>query len=223
MLDSFLDTSNFYEFPSFQVAIYSLLLALVLSSVIAITYKLTYRGLDFPFHFFQAMVLSGIVTSTIMMAVGNNLAIGIGIIGVVAVIRFRTQFQNTRNIIFMFAALSIGVATGVYGYAIAVAGTTTFCLAAFGLYFSPYGKRPVTLSRIEFTVSEDQDLELVMENLRRFIHNELLIETRTRQTGVYYEYLCEMGRDHDPKKIIDEMKAITVNFRIRSVRREELM
>lgn len=141
MLDQFFEGSGYYEFPSFEVAIFSLLLAFVLSSVIAITYRLTYKGKDFPNHLFQAMVLSSIVTSMIMMAIDNNFAVGFGIIGAVAIIRFRTLINDPRNIIFMFAGISIGIATGVYGYSIAISGTIIFCLIAFLLHYSPFGKQ----------------------------------------------------------------------------------
>ena len=131
MFDFFTEGNNYYEYPSFEVAIYSLLLSLVLSIGIAYTYRLTYSGRFFSTNLFQALVLSSLVTSMIMMAVGNNIAVGFGIIGAVAIIRFRTTMQNPRNIIFMFGALSIGITTGVQGYAVSVAGTIIFCLTAF--------------------------------------------------------------------------------------------
>ena len=140
MLEQIFEDSGYYEFPSFNVAIFSLLLAFVLSSVIAFTYKLTYKGKDFPNNLFQAIVLSSIVTSMIMMAIDNNFAVGFGIIGAVAIIRFRTLINDPRNIIFMFAGISIGIATGVYGYSVAISGTVIFSLAAFLLRYSPYGK-----------------------------------------------------------------------------------
>ncbi|MDZ7607622.1 MAG: DUF4956 domain-containing protein [Cyclobacteriaceae bacterium] len=139
MWDSFLEES-FYEFPSFEVALFSLLLAFVLSTVIAFTYKITYRGISFSGGFFQAMILASISTATIIMAVGNNLAVGFGIVGAIAIIRFRTRIGEPRNIIFIFAAIGVGIASGVYGYAIALAGTLIFCVVAMILYFSPYGQ-----------------------------------------------------------------------------------
>lgn len=143
MFDTLFNTgSGYYEYPSFEVALFSLMLSFVLSACIAITYKLTYKGNILPNHFFQAIILSSIVTSMIMMAVGNNFAVGFGIIGAVAIIRFRTLIRDPRNIIFMFAGISVGIASGVYGYAIAIAGTIIYNLVAILLSFSPYGRPP---------------------------------------------------------------------------------
>jgi len=136
------EASGYYEYPSFELAVFSLLLAFVLSTIIALTYKFTYKGKILPNHFFQAIILSSIVTSMIMMAIGNNLAVGFGIIGAVAIIRFRTLIRDPRNIIFIFAGISVGIATGVYGYSIAVAGTIVYCIVAVLLSISKYGHAP---------------------------------------------------------------------------------
>lgn len=139
MFDKFLEGTQYYDYPSFEVAVYSLLLALVLSTVIAYTYRFTRDEDHYSKSFFQAMVLSSLVTSMIMMAVGSNIAVGFGIIGAVAIIRFRTNIQNPRNVIFIFAALSVGIGSGVYSYSVAIAGTIIFCITAVLLYWSPAG------------------------------------------------------------------------------------
>jgi uncharacterized membrane protein YhiD involved in acid resistance len=183
MFDQFFRDSGYYEFPSFEVAIFSLLLAFVLSSAIAFTYRLTYKGKDFPNHLFQAIVLSSLVTSMIMMAIDNNFAVGFGIIGAVAIIRFRTLISDPRNIIFMFAGISIGIATGVYGYSIAISGTVIFCIVAFLLYYSPYGK------------PSDDDYELVVEYSETDFKGEIdkLIEPFCRSFNLEVQRKTELA------------------------------
>ncbi|MEQ8238485.1 MAG: DUF4956 domain-containing protein [Cyclobacteriaceae bacterium] len=214
MFDRFLEGDKYYEYPSFEVAIFSLLLALVLSSTVALTYRFTHQGSGFPNRFFQAMVLSSLVTAMILMAVGNNIAIGFGIIGVVAIIRFRTQFQNTRNIIFMFAALSVGIATGVYGYSIALAGTSIFCGAVFLLHYSPFGHIPVFTDKIEFVVDDSQSFENAYKTLSSFVKNIQLVEIRTRENGIKYDYTCEIPKQVDWHEIAEHMKVLVNDFRI---------
>jgi hypothetical protein len=183
MLDQFFENSGYYEFPSFEVAIFSLLLAFTLSSVIAFTYKLTYKGKDFPNHLFQAIVLSSIVTSMIMMAIDNNFAVGFGIIGAVAIIRFRTLISDPRNIIFMFSGISIGIATGVYGYSIAISGTIIFCLIAFLLHYSPFGK------------AAEDDFELVIDYSNADFKGDFdkLLETHCKSYELEIQRKTEVG------------------------------
>ena len=221
MFDNFLRNGKYYEFPSFEVAIYSVLLALVLSSAIAFTFKLTFRGKSFPSNFFQAMILGAIATSMIMMAVGDNIAVGFSIIGVIAIIRFRIQFQNTRNIIFIFAAISVGVATGAYGYSIALAGTGIFCLVALLLHFSPFGQEPVSFNRVEFVIGEGQTFETAFSKLKRFIDEENLIEIRSRELGVRYSYHCKIQSGVTWQEIFSELQDSVVEVRIDEIEKEE--
>jgi uncharacterized membrane protein YhiD involved in acid resistance len=162
MLELF-SSNEYYQLPSFEVAIFSLLLSFVLSTLIAFTYQLTRREQGYSKNFFQAIVLSSVITSTVMMAIGDSIARGLGILGAIAIIRFRARVNNPRNIIFIFAGLMVGVATGIYGYAVAVAGTIIFCSVAFLLKFSGYGLPLIRENRIsidtELTLSEDQVLK----------------------------------------------------------------
>lgn len=189
-IEGFFEGVKYYDFPSFEVALFSMLLAFLLSATVAMTYRFTFRGEDFPNHFFQSMVLSSTVSAMIIMAVGNNLAVGFGIIGAVAIIRFRTNIQNPRNIIFMFESLSIGIATGVYGYSIAMAGTAIFCLIAMVLHFSVYGERKVKYELNLFYLTEPENLQEFLLPYCESVHFKRL---RKSTEGVYRrEYLLTL-------------------------------
>ncbi len=181
MLEDLFGRSQYVDFPSFEVAVFSLLLAFVLSTVIALTYRWTYEGHRFPRHFFQAMVLSSTVTSMVIMAVGNNIAAGFGILGAVAIIRFRTLVRDPRNIIFIFASLSIGIATGVYGYAIALAGTLIFCSVAILLHYSPFGLSNTTYYDVVFNVGDENGKNNFMSFLKNYGAGARVLRIRTAQ------------------------------------------
>lgn len=201
-MTDFLEGSKFYQFPSFEVAIYSLLLAMVLSTAIALTYRATFKGTVFPNSLFQSMILSSLVTSMIIMAVGNNIAVGFGIIGVVAVVRFRLQFLNPRNIIFLFAALSVGIATSVYGYSIALAGTLLFCGTAFLLNWSKFQERKSGIWNISFNLPADQEGEDLMKITAAYCDFCHLISLRKREGVDRYEFLVQLKSGHDLKSVI---------------------
>ena len=223
MFEQFFDGINYYEFPSFEVAIYSFLLAFVLSTIIALTYKATFQGEKFPTNFFQAIVLSSMVSAMVVMAVGNNLAVGFGIIGAVAIIRFRTLIRNPRNIIFIFASLSVGIATGAYGYAIAVAGTFIFSLVAVLLYFSPFGKEKFQEFEIVFSPSDDNGLYRFQEFLRSKGADMVVNGLRTMEEGNdRYTYDIRLETDIDEHDFFRELKNIEGIAEIRFERKERL-
>lgn len=216
----FLSGSVYYDLPSFEVALFSLLLGFVLSSAIALTYRVTFRGKVFPNHFFQAMILSSLVTGMIMMAVGNNFAVGFGIIGAVAVIRFRTVISDPRNIIFMFAAISIGIATGVKGYPIAVAGTALFCLISLLLYWSPFGSIQ-NRYRVVVRGSGDSNVKQLLDE-----HCDKTSYKSSRSTSekqVRLEVLVELSSEEARKELFSKLKALegVEEFRIESLATSE--
>ena len=59
--------------------------------------------------FVHTMILGSMIVSMLIMAIGNNLARGLGILGTLAVIRFRTPIRDPRDMMFLFACLGIGI------------------------------------------------------------------------------------------------------------------
>jgi uncharacterized membrane protein YhiD involved in acid resistance len=222
MLDTLLDQS-FYEFPSFKVALFSLLLAFVLSTVVAFTYKFTYKGLSYSGTFFQAMVLSSIATATVIMAVGNNVAVGFGIIGAIAIIRFRTRVNEPRNIIFIFASIGVGIASGVYGYAIAVAGTIIFCSVAFMLYFSAHGSTNLFLYALNFTINQREVNAEVLDFLEKNCSSYYLMSMSENKTNnERYEYQITIRDKIDQKVFYRDFSQIEGVLNVRLLRKNNL-
>lgn len=169
MFDFFPDQPAF-QYPDLVNIVYSLAWAFVLASLIAITHKLTFLGESYPKNFFQAQILGSLVTAMVMMAVGDSLARGLGVFGAMAIIRFSTRIDNPRNVLFLFAALSSGLAVGVFGLAVSFAGTIFFCLAAFILHFSPF-RIYVHSHTVEVTLPSSAARTQVEQVLSQYCHD----------------------------------------------------
>ena len=119
----------------------SLVTAFCLSSTIALVYEWTFQGLSWSRGLMQTMVLGSIITCLLMIAIGDNVARGIGIVGSLAIIRFRTNLRDPRDLVFLFAALGAGVACGVQSYIAAAFATALFCAIAAVMHASLFGTR----------------------------------------------------------------------------------
>ena len=140
--------------PPEQAAI-SLLLAFVLGRFVAAVYERTYQGLSYSRSFVQSLVLGAIVSTILMLAIGDNLARGLGILGTMALVRFRTNVRDSRDMIFVFAALAVGVSCGVQAYAIATLGTTFFCGATYVVDWTPFGRAQRFDGMLRFWLPQD--------------------------------------------------------------------
>ncbi|UCF00187.1 MAG: DUF4956 domain-containing protein [Planctomycetota bacterium] len=117
----------------------SLLLAFVLGQVIAWVYYITHTGLSYSRTYVQSLVLVTIVVAMVMAVIGDNIIRAFGLMGALAIIRFRNVVKDTRDIVFIFCALVVGMAAGSQRYAIAILGAITLCLIALYLYATGFG------------------------------------------------------------------------------------
>jgi uncharacterized membrane protein YhiD involved in acid resistance len=79
------------------------------------------------------IIVLALITSVVIMVIGNNLARAFGLVGAMSIIRFRTAIKETQDIIFIFFALAIGMASGVGLHALALASTIFIGLILFVL------------------------------------------------------------------------------------------
>ena len=114
-----------------QTVVLALVMAFLLATVVAWVYVRTHQSLSYSRAFVQALVFGGILGAMLMLAIGNNVARGIGIVGTLAIIRFRSTMKDPRDLMFVFAALAVGIATGTRSFAVALDGTAVFAAAAF--------------------------------------------------------------------------------------------
>lgn len=101
----------------------NLLVSLICGLLISLFYRLTYRGPGMSYSFINSLIVLALITSVVIMVIGNNLARAFGLVGAMSIIRFRTAIKETQDIIFIFFALAIGMASGVGLHALALAST----------------------------------------------------------------------------------------------------
>jgi len=157
--------SNSPDNPPFYTMFIVAILAFFLSSLIAITYELTTRSIYKRAHFLQSIALIGIVAATIMQAIGDSVAIGLGMLGALSIIRFRNAMTDPRNITFIFASLGSGIAVGVFGFTIALVGVLVFCAAAFLLSFSPLSNSNELIGDLRLTVPKNDLMQSQIEKV----------------------------------------------------------
>jgi uncharacterized membrane protein YhiD involved in acid resistance len=127
------------DIATVRQAIVSVLAAYLMSQAIGAVYAYTYRGLSYSRSFVQALVVGGIVAAMLMLAIGNSLARGIGIVGTLALIRFRTNLRDPLDMVFIFASFGSGIAAGTGNFVTGVVGTTLFLGVVTTLRLTGFG------------------------------------------------------------------------------------
>lgn len=120
-------------------AILGLLMAFILGQVAAWAYMFTHTGLSYSSAFVQSIVLLTVLIAMAMMVIGSNIVIAFGLIGALAVIRFRNILKDTRDTAFIFFALVVGMATGTGSIHLALLGTVVFTALLLYLHWTHFG------------------------------------------------------------------------------------
>ena len=202
------------ENPAMIAIMFTVLCALLLGVLIAFTYEKTSRSIDRPDHFLQAMVLVTIVAATIMQAIGDSVARGLGMLGALSIIRFRTTVRDPRNIVFMFGAIAAGIACGVFGFVIAIVGTLGFCFAAFLLRFSSFSKKKSLTGTLRLELPRDyESFPRLEEHLKVYCKNYVLNSYKVfpgTKKGhlLLYEYRLKLRDTSQGGHLVEDLKAL---------------
>lgn len=181
-----------------QSVLLSLLLAFVLGQVLAWVYYGTHSGLSYSRSFVQSLILITVVVAMVMAVVGNSLVMAFGLMGALAIIRFRNIIKDTRDIAFIFCALVIGMAAGSQRYAIAIVGTVILCSIAVYLHLISFGSHRPQNAFLRFNLAgslgNDHPLPAV---LKRFCSGFSLISVQDSTHADRSEYAYQlMIRDY---------------------------
>ena len=98
----------------------SLVIALLVGLFIFFIYKKTFGGVMYSRNFNLSLIILTMVTSLMLMLINNSLALSMGMVGALSIIRFRTAVKDPIDTVFMFWAVGEGIAVGTKYYDIAV-------------------------------------------------------------------------------------------------------
>jgi uncharacterized membrane protein YhiD involved in acid resistance len=115
-------------------------LAILLGLVIVATYRTSHRGFHYERSFLLTLVMIPAIVAVVMMFIGSNLALSLGMVGALSIIRFRTVIKDSRDMVYLFFAIAVGLGCGTYNWTATI--VTTFFLAAamVSLHFLYFAK-----------------------------------------------------------------------------------
>jgi|1048.fasta_scaffold14548_3 uncharacterized membrane protein YhiD involved in acid resistance len=211
----FFSSANQLDNQSITLIGFSVLLAFLLSSLLVFTYEKVSRDVVTPDHFLQSLILMSIVTTMIMQSIGDSPARGFGIFGALAILRFRTQLISPRNISFIFAAMAVGIACGVYSFSNAIIGTLAFSLGAFFLRLTPFSRKNNLRGQLRIEVPAEavyrQQIETTIRPYsKRFVLKRMRVIPELTSGEPQVEYLFELNLPNEMKglELTKELSAL---------------
>ena len=177
--------------------IVTLLMALIVGGFICFVYKKTFGGVMYSRNFNLSLIVLTMVTALMLMLINNSLALSLGMVGALSIIRFRTAIKDPMDTVFMFWSVGEGIAIGTKFYDIAIISAIIIgvVLAAMGA-FKFKGTRPYILilhydesasgqiKQIKSKTVQRDGIEMTLE-LRLKDNETGFVEKFMRVEGVY--------------------------------------
>lgn len=177
------------ESASIQTLIYTILLAFLLSTLLGIVYQKTAGDQNYSKTYLQTLILISLISAVIIQSIGDSLARGLGIMAAMAIIRFRTNLKDPRELLFLFASLAAGISCGTYAFDIAIVGTVGFSIAAFILYLSPLGPDKQFNGRLSFQISSNPKEKKYLDHVLQHFCTSFDLDALSSSGKASYRYV----------------------------------
>lgn len=218
MLDSiFQTTTTEVMHIDTKEAIISIIVALALGMFISLIYIFSDRTKRVSANFALTLVILPAIVAVVMMLIGSNVARAISLGGVFTLVRFRSVPGDSKDIVSIFYAMTVGLATGL-GYPVFAAVVTLIIgVVYFVLVISGYGRSRELRKVLKIIVPENLNFNGAFDDLfEEFTKYNYLVKVRTTNLGSLYEltYNIAFKKDADQKKFLDELRCRNGNLNI---------
>jgi uncharacterized membrane protein YhiD involved in acid resistance len=123
LLSEFMNPPNTYQALTVERVVLSLLVTFTVTLFIFYVYRKTFRGIVYTRSFNVGLVLTGLVVSLVTLPISSNIALSLGMVGALSIIRFRTAIKDPADIVFTFWAIAVGIISGAGLYMVAIVGS----------------------------------------------------------------------------------------------------
>ncbi|EOT30003.1 DUF4956 domain-containing protein [Enterococcus saccharolyticus] len=106
-----------------QDIILNFVIAGILGLVIYLSYRISHAGGMYSTKFNVSLVMLTLITTLVMNVIGNNIALSLGMVGALSIVRFRTAIKDSRDTAYIFWAIATGICCGVQEYIIVSIGS----------------------------------------------------------------------------------------------------
>lgn len=115
-------TSTTYTTITYDRVILALVMSFLINLLIFYIYRKTFKGVIYNRQFNIGLVLTGLVVTLVVLPISSNVALSLGMVGALSIVRFRTAIKDPKDIVFTFWTITVGIICGAGLYVIALIG-----------------------------------------------------------------------------------------------------
>ncbi len=163
-------------------------------------YRKTFRGVVYSYNYNVTFVLMTMITTLIIMTISTNIVLSLGMVGALSIVRFRTAVKDPLDIVYMFWAISVGIASGAKLYPVALFGSLVIGAVLVWLSRKKIREQPYLL-----IIRHTDDATIPLRLLMRKMEYQLKSKTVRKD---YTELTVEMRLRDDNTAFVTEISGI---------------
>ncbi len=161
----------------------------IIALFIMFTYRITYSGVAYSRKYNISLGMITIITTLIMSVISNNVALSLGMVGALSIVRFRTAVKDVRDAAYIFWSIAVGICCGVSQYILAAISSVIILL--FLVLFRQIGpdNRMLLIVRGELSVQNKAEAA-VMQHFGKAVRRRM-----KNATPDHCELVYEVGQN----------------------------
>lgn len=144
-------------------------MAILLGLFIYFVYRINSRSGFYNRDFNKSLATLPVITAAIMLAMGSNLTISLGMVGALSIVRFRNAVKDPADLTYLFWSISLGIVTGAGLFELAILVSLAVAVLISALDLLPTFRSPCLLVVTGSSVEQEQQLfDCVAKSCRRY-------------------------------------------------------
>ncbi len=162
LLSEFLNPSITYETLTIDRVVIALLMSFLINLLIFYIYRKTFKGVIYNRQFNVGLVLTGLVVTLVVLPISSNIALSLGMVGALSIIRFRTAIKDPKDIVFTFWSITVGIICGAGLYMVAVIGVPIIVVMLFILERTRFSGPEPYLLVVHYTSDVESNVQAAL-------------------------------------------------------------
>lgn len=172
----------------------ALILGTVTGLIIAFVYKKCYRGVLYSPNMAMTLAMLTIITTPVVMCIKNDLALSMGMVGALSIVRFRTAVKDPMDTAYMFWALTMGILLGAELYVVSIVVALGISVILFVMTNLKFNKQNNYLLVVHYESQAEFDVDTALHRMVKM--SKLRSKTVTRNGGeMTYEVRLDNKQD----------------------------
>ena len=187
---------------SVTTIVFTLAIALVMGLFIYFIYRTNSKSGFYNRGFNKTLAILPVITSAILLAMGSSLAISLGMVGALSIVRFRNAVKDPVDLTYLFWSISVGIVVGAQLFDLAIILSIVIAILVNALDLIPVFSSPSIL--VVSGEKENVEAEVIV-CLNEFAKNVKVRSRSINSKGV--EWIFEMKATNE-SALVSKIAAI---------------